>query len=147
MATTFKPNPVVAATSILTTELNSLANAAYSNASAAIDNTVQLCFWMDLELQVTYGTGPTVNLPVEIYLLPSLDGTNYPDGGGAVAPATNLYVGSFILAAVTTAQRLAVTGIPVPPSKFKLVARNGADQTMAASGNIVRYTLYNEAAV
>jgi hypothetical protein len=63
----------------LTTELNALANGSYSAASAAIDNTSNLDLFDDLELTVTYGTNPTANAPVEIYLIPSTDGTNYAD--------------------------------------------------------------------
>lgn len=128
--------------SALTTELNSITTASYSNASSAIDNSSTLYPYMDLELYVTYGTNPSTGGYVAAYLLPSVDGTNYPDGSSSVTPAAELIVASFSLRATTSAQRLAATGIPVPSGLFKLMIGNFAGQTMAASGNTLKYRRY-----
>jgi hypothetical protein len=126
--------------STLTTELNALANGSYSAASAAIDNTSNLDLFDDLELTVTYGTNPTANAPVEIYLIPSTDGTNYADSG---TPARNLFVGSFLVQATTGAQRLILRGVPLPPGKFKYVAKNASGFAFPATGTVIKRTPYS----
>jgi hypothetical protein len=129
-----------AGSSILTTELNALANGSSSAASAAVDNSSTLNLFDDLELTVTYGTNPTANAPVEIYLIPSTDGTNYAD---STTPARNLFVGSFLVQASTSAQRLVLRGIPLPPGKFKYVAKNASGFAFPATGTVVKRTPYS----
>ena len=50
MATTHKWTAQSSQTTVLSTDLNSLANAAYSAASAAFDNTSNLYQWASAEL-------------------------------------------------------------------------------------------------
>jgi hypothetical protein len=121
----------------LTTELNALASAAASAASAAIDNSTNLDLYDDLELLVTFGTGPAVGRSVDVYQLPSVDATNYADGGGAVVPNA-LLVASFPVRSVTTAQRLVQPNVAIPPGSFKYAVVNNTDQAMAATGNTLR---------
>lgn len=147
MATTFQYGTTEGVASALTTELNSLASATRSAASASIDNTPATggnYELMDVELNVTYGTNPSAGGYVALYLLPSLDGTNFADGAAATAPQKALLIGVFELRASTSAQRLALTRIPLPPRKFELLVDNQAGQAMAASGNTVKYSRFNE---
>jgi hypothetical protein len=125
---------------VMTTELDGLANNARA-ISGAIDNTVELDFW-DVELVVTYGTAPSTGGTVELYLVESVDGTNYGDGDDAVAPPATALVGVFPLRAVTTAQRIMLRGVMVPPLNFKYVVTNKAGQAMAASGNTLKRLPY-----
>lgn len=125
--------------SALTTELNSLATATNSSASAAIDNTSALDLLVDLELVVTYGTNPTAGTTVDVYMVQALDGTNYSD----VDVTAALSVGSFPLKASTSAQRIPLKDVPIPPGLFKLFVRNLAGQTMAASGNTLKYRTHD----
>lgn len=134
------------ASQILTTELNSLANGSRV-ITAAIDNTSALDLWDDLELLVTFGVAPTAGLVCVLYMLISVDGTNYADGDASIAPPLTALVGSFPPRAVTSAQRIAVRGIQLPPLKFKYVLANSAGQTMAASGNILTRVPYKEQVV
>lgn len=128
----------------LSTELNSLANNGSSAASSAIDNTTALDMWADLELNLgTFGSAPSAGAYVEIYLIPSVDGTNYADGSSSVAPAQELLVGAFSVRANTAAQRLALRGVPVPPGLFKFLAINKTGQAMNASGNTLKYCTYH----
>lgn len=126
----------------LSTELNALANATYSAASATIDNSTNLDLYIDLLLSVTYGTAPSAGGTVDLYVVPSLDNTTFADGGGSTAPAHALLVGSFELRAVTTAQNIVLRDIPLP-QYAKLVAYNNAGQAMAATGNTVKYRTYS----
>lgn len=136
---TIKHKAYATIASALTTELNSLATATSSSASAAIDNTTNLELLMDLELVVTYGTNPTAGTTVDVYMVQSVDGTNYAD---AIFTNAQLVAG-FPLQAVTTAQRIAVKDVPVPPGLFKLFARNNAGQTTAASANTLKYRTHS----
>lgn len=130
-----------AAQTALSTDLNSLADGSAA-LSSAIDNTSTLNTFMDLELVVTYGTAPAGEQACEIWVVSSADGTNYEDGSGSVTPARPPDA-IFALRAVTSAQRIVIKMVPIPPALFKILLVNEAGQTMAASGNTVKYRRYN----
>jgi hypothetical protein len=126
------------ATTALSTGLNSLANNALVASSAITLSTgepgYQRC---EAELVVTYGTAPTANTACVVWLLREIDGTNYEDGSSTVTPSRNPDL-VFPLRAVTTAQRIVVTG-DLPPGSFVALLRNdGTGQAMAASGNTLK---------
>lgn len=116
-------------------ELTTLAAANYSAPSTAIDNGALLDLYDDLELVVSLAATPAANTLIEVYLIPSLDGTNYADAasGTATPPAPNLYVGGFPVKAITTAQRLILRGVPIPPGLFKYALRNGTAVAFTAT--------------
>lgn len=125
---------------LLSTELNSLANnalalsAAYDNTQGQTGDGYTLC---DLELSVTYGTAPSANTAVAIWFLTSQDGTNYEDGSASVTPSRVADV-TIPLRAVTTAQ-LIIRRTWLPWGKFKVLLKNdGTGQAMAASGNTLK---------
>lgn len=124
--------------SALTTELNSLANGSYSNASSAITNGSGLYKYMSLELALASLT-PSGSPYVNVYLLPTIDGTNYVDGGGATAPPAETLIATFSLSTSTGTKRRAVANLLIPPYDFKLVALNGSGVTLGASGNTLKY--------
>ena len=126
------------ATTALSTGLNSLANNALVASSAITLSTgepgYQRC---EAELVVTYGTAPTANTACVVWLLREIDGTNYEDGSSTVTPTRNPDL-VFPLRAVTTAQRIVVTG-DLPPGAFVALLRNdGTGQAMASSGNTLK---------
>jgi hypothetical protein len=126
------------ATTVLSTGLNSLANNALVASSAITLSTgepgYQRC---EAELVVTYGTAPTANTACVVWLLREVDGTNYEDGSSTVTPSRNPDL-VFPLRAVTTAQRIVVTG-DLPPGAFVALLRNdGTGQAMASSGNTLK---------
>lgn len=131
-----------ALTSVLTTELNSLASSARA-ISAAVTNTVG-DRWADFELVVTYDIAPGVGGYVGLYIIPSLDDVNYADGDNTIVPANTLFAGSFPLRTVITAQRIIIRSVIMPAGKFKVLIDNQAGQAMAASNNTVKYRIYNE---
>lgn len=129
---------------VLTTELNSLANNAYSAVGSVLDNGANLDQFAVAQLDVTFGTSPTVDTTVDLFAVPAPDGTNYQDGGGSVKPAAAYYCGSFQLRAVTTAQKIATPRFELPPCKVKFVAfNNNTGQAFAASGNTVTLFTFN----
>lgn len=149
MANTFKWVAPEAITSALTTELNTLTNGSYSAASAAITNETGgtgLYEYMALELVLASLT-PTGTPSISVFLLPTVDGTNYEDGGGATAPASGALLCVFDLSTATAAKRRTRSGLVIPPLDFKLVLLNSAGPSLASSGNTLRYRRYFEQSV
>lgn len=128
------------ATSILTTELNSLANNTASSSSSAIDNTSALDLFMDIELVVAaQGVARSSGAYIAVYMSHALDGTNYDDTN----TTTGELAATFLLDATTTARRRTIRDIAIPPGLFKLWAYNATGQALAASGNTVKYRLHS----
>jgi hypothetical protein len=130
-----------ALTTLLSTELNSLATNTGSNLGTEFDNTTTGYFWGDFELVVTFGVAPTADTTVDLYLIPALDGTNYCDGGNSVLPV-NTQRGQWSLRNVTS-MRLPIHAVMLPPCKFKIfVFNNNSGQAFAGSGNTVKMLSY-----
>jgi len=120
------------------TTLNALAGGsiAISNTTGDLDNGTDLDLWGDLELlvdiQVALAVGDKV---AELYIVPSVDDTNFmsPDDTGDTPQAIFL-VGVFECRdAVTTDQRMAIVGVPLPPRKMRFVLKNVSGQTFGAN--------------
>ena len=120
---------------VLSTELNSLANAGRSAAGTEINNSTNLDVFGRLELQVTFGTAPSAGGYVEIYMVTAPNGTNYEDGSDSVDPGTHKLVDRIPVRAVTAAQRLTGRRIPLLPGKTKFLLYNGSGQAFPASGS------------
>ena len=127
----------------LSTELNSLANGAYSAVSAAIDNTTLRHLYMALELNLASLT-PTAGGYIGVHLLPSVDASTYPDGGGAVAPSAGSLLCVMDLSTSAGAKIRTRAGLVIPPYLFKLVLLNAAGAALAASANTLKYQMYSE---
>ena len=147
--------PTVALTSILTTTLNALANAT-TDLSAAIDNSSNLCTFMDLELTLaSLDLSAQSNPSVAIYLVESVDGgSDYETGEDAQSadiemPTADQLCAVFGLRKSDAAEaKLRVKSmIPIPPGHFKLLLRNNTGVAFAATGNTLAYRTYNMAIV
>lgn len=127
---------------LMTTELNSLANNALvvssvAGASGVITLTSSGYPQALCELVVTFGTAPTANTTVNIWFLTDADGTNFEDGSSSVTPTRNPDV-IFVVRAVNTAQRIQKL-CRLPVGTFKVLAlNNGTGQAFAASANTVK---------
>lgn len=129
---------------VMTTQLNSLANNTRAISNAFGSETGDADLYGDFELVATWGAAPNVDTFVDLYLVRSIgDGTNYENGDASVRPAANAHVGSFQVRNVTTAQRMIVRDVPLPPGLWKAVVWNNAGQTMAASGNTLTMRPHN----
>lgn len=129
---------------ILTTELNSLANAARSVASAALDNAANLDKYGWFQLTVTFGSAPSATAYINLYLMPSLDGSNYADGSDTVNPGADALVVTIPILASTSAQRKIAGPIWLPPFKFKTILENQTGQAFPASGSVLLLYTDNE---
>jgi hypothetical protein len=122
---------------VLSTEFNSLANNAGTAASSAVDQATNLDQKAYFELNVTFGSAPAAGTTVDLYLMYSLDGTNYADYTSGTTPVVNAnnYVGSFVLANTTSAQRVHSPDVYLRAYKFKVAAVNKSGVAFPASGS------------
>lgn len=130
-----------AATSLLTTQLNALADGGISALGTEYDNATNLYLFGDFQLDVDFVSAPTVNLPVALYIVPALDGTNY-GFGSASAVWAGYNRGGWSMIASTAQQVLTIQGIPLPPLKFKIQVKNSSGQAMPATGTTVKLVPY-----
>ena len=128
---------------VLSTELNAIAAAGNTAASAVIDQDASRDVYAAFELAVTYATGPAAGAFVTLYLLPTLDGTNYPDGDATIDPPPNLLAATFPIRSVATAQRVVVRDVVLPSSDFKVVCTNEASTAFSASGHTLKMIRYD----
>jgi len=129
-----------ALTSLLTTELNALANNAGSALSAAYANETNLEMWAEFELVVDFVSAPTAESLVEIYIVKEVDSATYTDYTSGTTPVANAndLVGAFILKATTAAQRVPSTRIDLPFTDFKVGVINKSGQAFPATGSTVK---------
>lgn len=135
----------VSATDALTTGLDSLADAARA-ISGAIDNSTNLDLYMDLQLEIKYtSSAPSAGVIVaEVYLVPTVDGTNYSEGSASITPQASRMVATFESRNGSTSnfEYLDTLGIPIPVGSFKLLLVNKSGKTLASSGNTLKYRTY-----
>jgi hypothetical protein len=126
--------------SYLTTDLNALANNG-SVVGGTITATKDL--YIALELYVhTQASARSAGGHVLIYLLPTVDGTNFSYGANALEDAGSLLC-AFNLDAAVTARYVVRKNLPLPPFDFKLQVTNKTGQALAATGSTLKYRLYS----
>jgi hypothetical protein len=137
-----------AAATVLSTELNALANGSYTAQGTLLDNTTIVDRLARAELLVTFGSSPTAGAICDLYMVVSLDGTNYPDGSATKIPPGATKVGSFQVNATTDAQRIHTAPFQLGgPYKHKFLLRNRSGQAFPASGSTVTVTSHNRQSV
>ena len=134
-------NVVGSVSTIVSTELNSLANNSQVVSSVAGSSgviTVPTQPQLRVELFVTFGTAPTAGTTILVWFLQTIDGgTTYEDGSSTVTPTRNADV-IFTVNAITTGQHLQKI-VDTPISNFKvLVKNNGTTQAFAATLNTLK---------
>ena len=129
----------------LDTDLNADANDTWSNLSAEFDNSTNGYMFMDIEVYLGSAAFTGADSAYEIYIVPSLDGANYPatvfDGSSTGDEQENnaYFVGSVTTSGATAAQRGVIRGVEIPNGKWKLGGRNRTNQTLAATGNTIKW--------
>lgn len=94
--------------------------------------------WADFVLNLPNGIGGTITIqqPVELYIIPEVDGSNFLDSdvnATDVLVPQNLYKGAFQVRAegtATTAQRLGLMDVLIPPYNYKVYIRNNTGQSL-----------------
>lgn len=134
------PNPAT----VLDTGLNALANAAAAtSATISNDQTTELDQYADFELAFTMNVAPTADRALSLYIVRSVDGTNFEDGTAA-RPPRNGWAGAFPSAASTAAQRVVVSGVLLPPGDFRVLLVNETGQSLSASGHTLKMLAYRQ---
>lgn len=144
MANAIKWSSAASIASALGSSLSGLSNNV-SILSSAIDNRSNRHMFSDWMLTVTYNTSPATNGRCTLYLVPSVDGTNYADCVAGSEPV-NLFAGVFPLRAVSTAQVLTARRVLLPPALFKVALKNESGSAMATGSgtNTLQYIFYDE---
>lgn len=127
---------------LLSTELNTLGIGAMSAASSAVSGNRDV--YADFEL-VLASLSPAVPNYCTLYILEAVDGTNYPGATAAVLrnqPTQVLCVFPLDTSA-STAQRIVVRSVLIPPGNFKVALDNQSGVALASSGNTVKMSSYN----
>lgn len=129
-----------------TQKIDSLTDNEWTDLSDEIDNTANLYAFVQLELVLGSAAFTGTDCGIEVYIVPTLDGTNYPDwSGNATTDApeqAHYYVAFLPLKASTSAKRvLSPAGAPIelPQGKFKWALRSRANVTLASSGNTLSW--------
>lgn len=144
MANLGKWGNLAASVTVLSTGLNSLGNNTMSAASAAIANQTNLDIYCDLEVNLA-SLSPTAGAYVAIYILEAVDGTNYPAQSDADLRLTSSQLLCVVPIGTTasTAQRVAVRNLVIPPGTFELKLDNQTGVSLNASGNTVKINTYD----
>ena len=132
------------AVSVLSTELNALANGANAVTAAAIDADAARSMLADVYLTVTFAAAPSTGGYCDLYFLTSPDGgTTWSDGSASVDPQGSGQAAQFNLRPVTTAQVVKVERVPMPAADYKPLLRNRSGQAFPATGSTVRIVKYS----
>lgn len=144
MANIGKWNAPSATTTVLSTGLNSLANNTMSAASSSIANQTNLDIYVDIEV-VLASLSPSSGSFVALYILEAIDGTNFPAQSDADLRLTTTQLLCTIPTGTTasTAQRIAVRNVVIPPGIFQIKLDNQTGVSLNASGNTVKFNAYD----
>lgn len=134
------------AATAISTDMNSDADGDYA-ISSAIDNSSNLDEFMDVEVYLaSLDLSAQINPCIYIWIITRFDGTNFTDGdvtdgvGRAPDAIIPLNEGSGAETKREIARRLIL-----PPEQFKILYQNKTGQTLASSGNTIKYRTYTTA--
>ena len=130
--------------------LDSAVDDEYTDLSDEIDNSTNKYMFADIEIVLASAAFTGADSGIEIYLIPSQDGTNYPTwtGNGTANAAENTahYVGFVSTTGTTAAQRMVLRDVELPNGKYKYGFRSRANVSLAASGNSATWRPHTVAA-
>lgn len=143
MANIGKWNAPAATLTVLSTGLNSLANGAIAT-SATINNQTNLDIYADIEVFLA-SLSPTSGAYVSLYILAAVDGTNFPAQSAADLrlTTTQLLCSIPIGTTASTAQRVVIRNVVLPPQPFQIVLDNQTGTSLNASGSTVKFDTYD----
>lgn len=119
--------------------LNSLTDNEFTDLSDEVDNSTNKYMYADVEIVLASAAFTGTDSGIELYLIPSQDGTNYPTwtGNGTTDEQENVgfFVGFVPTTGTTAAQRMVLRDVALPNGKYKWGFRNRGNVSTAASGN------------
>jgi hypothetical protein len=122
--------------------LNSAADNEYTDLSDEIDNTTNLYAFVDVYLDIASAAFTGADSLIAIYIVPTVDGTNYPTWTQATTDQQeneNYFRAACVTTGTTAAQKMVAERLAVPPGKYKYAFRNQAGAAFAASGNTAEW--------
>ena len=124
-----------------TQQLNSLTDNEYTDLSDEVDNSSNKYFAVDLRLVIASAAFTGTDSGIEIYLVPTVDGTNYPtwtgNGTSDEPENTPFLVGFCPFTGTTAAQACVLRSVELPQGKYKWAVRNRGNVSLAGSGNTI----------
>lgn len=128
-----------------TQKIDSLTDNEWTDLSDEVDNSTDKYAFAQLDLVLGSAAFTGTDAGIEVYIVPTVNGTNYPDwSGNATTDApeqSHYFVALLPLKASTSAKRVVSSSqgpIELPQGKFRFGIRNRGNVTLAGSGN----TLY-----
>jgi len=129
-----------------TQKIDSLTDNEWTDLSDEIDNTTNKYAFADIDLALGSAAFTGSDAGFEVYIIETVDGTNYPDWTGNTtsdAPENMGYFVTFLpIKSGTSAKRVVSSAqdeIELPQGKFKFGCRNRGNVTTAASGNTLAW--------
>ena len=134
---------------VVSTELNSLANNSLALSSSAFNNTAgggagDGSPMGELELVVGFSVSPNAYTVVSVWFIRTPDGSNYEDGASGTTPGKAPDV-VFALRSATS-QRI-VQQCVLPPGNWKVLVKNESGQTLNSTGNTLKLRPFTRQAV
>ncbi len=123
---------------VLTTELNSLADGAFSAVGSVIDNDTNLDQFASFLINLA-SLNPTAGAYLQIFLVQSNDGgSTYEDPPSSTNPGLHMTATPPLnVATGSGTKRIVSPAIRIPPGKFKAVLFQKCNVALAASANTV----------
>ncbi len=129
--------------------LNSATDNEYTDLSDEVDNSTNKYPRCDIEIVLASAAFTGTDSGIEIYLMPAIDGTNYPTwtGNGTSDEQENngFYVGFVSTTGTTTSQRMVFRDIDLPNGKYKWGFRNRGNVSLVSSGNSASFRPHGSA--
>jgi len=132
---------------LMSTDLNSLADDTVNVGAVLPDNTSNRFFYAEFELYLASVDLSAQNNPgVELYMVPSYDGTNYADVGtdasATVYPPTQYLVAVLGVAETSAVHRAVSPHVMIDPLKYTPVVINKTGAALAGTGNVLKSKYY-----
>jgi hypothetical protein len=132
-----------------TQQINSLTNNETTDPSDEVSNdaaSTERRPFADFLLELGSAAFASADAAVEIFIIPTIDGTNYPEWDGNTATPGNhiyaYYVGAFLVKNTTAARTCGLRAIPLPAGDFKVALRNRTGVSLAATANALKIRRY-----
>jgi hypothetical protein len=120
--------------------VNSLTDNEWTDLSDEIDNSTNLYMLADLYLDLGSAAFTGTDSSIEIYLIPTVDGSTYPNWTGNVTTDeqenNQYYVGEVYTSGATATQDIVIRNILLPNGKYKWGFRNRSNVTLNATNAI-----------
>jgi len=135
-----------ASANVLTTELNALDSTYVSVLSAEQDNSTNKYMFADFQVNLATLAVASGGF-VQVFVIPSVDGSTYPDWPGAKAAFAD-YMGQYargsaLVQPTSAAHVVNIEEVRIPPGKYKIALRNACGVNFNATTNTLAQRTYS----